>query len=477
MKRKVLATVLAAAMVMGLGACGGSSSSTATTGTAEPTTESTAAVEATTTESTADAGATTEAAGDEGKVLNIEVWNEEFKSRITDHYEGYEAVDATTGKIGDVTVNWHITPSDDNAYQNNLDSKLPGNVDAAADDKIDIFLVEADYALKYVDAEVNVAMPLSELGITDADLSKQYQYTKDVVTDANGELRGASWQACSAGLIYNRKIAQEVLGVSEPEEVQEYVKDWDAFNATAAKLKEKGYNITSTVNDTYRVYSNNVSAPWVTEDGKVAVDANIDKWVTDSKALVDAGETTTAELWSDDWSKGFFEDSPVFCYFGPAWLINFSMHADEDGSVAKAGGWGLTTGPQGFYWGGTWICAAQGTDNPTLVKDIILKMTTDDKVMEDIAVKDSDCVNNKDVLDKLANDAEFGNAILGGQNPYAMLAAGAELVDMSNISIYDQGCNEEFQRAMKNYFDGNATYEEALAQFNSAVTEKYPELG
>ncbi len=58
-----------------------------------------------------------------------------------------------------------------------------------------------------------------------------------------------------------------------------------------------------------------------------------------------------------------------------------------------------------------------------------------------------------------------------------MLAEGAELVDMSNISIYDQGCNEEFQGAMKNYFDGNATYEEALAQFNSAVTEKYPELG
>jgi hypothetical protein len=29
---------------------------------------------------------------------------------------------------------------------------------------------------------------------------------------------------------------------------------------------------------------------------------------------------------------------------------------------------------------------------------------------------------------------------------------------------------------MKNYFDGNATYEEALAQFNTAIVEKYPEL-
>lgn len=29
---------------------------------------------------------------------------------------------------------------------------------------------------------------------------------------------------------------------------------------------------------------------------------------------------------------------------------------------------------------------------------------------------------------------------------------------------------------MKNYFEGNATYEEALEQFYTAVIEKYPEL-
>ena len=46
----------------------------------------------------------------EGKILNIYCWNEEFKSRITDHYPGYTEVDATTGEIGDVTVKWNITP-------------------------------------------------------------------------------------------------------------------------------------------------------------------------------------------------------------------------------------------------------------------------------------------------------------------------------------------------------------------------------
>ena len=29
----------------------------------------------------------------DGKVLNIYCWNEEFKSRVTDHYPDYEVVD------------------------------------------------------------------------------------------------------------------------------------------------------------------------------------------------------------------------------------------------------------------------------------------------------------------------------------------------------------------------------------------------
>ena len=446
---RVLSIASAAAMALSLTACGSSSSSSKST------------------------AASTSGSSEEGKVLNIQAWNEEFKSRMEDHYPGYKKVDDTTGKIGDVTVKWTITPSDDNAYQNNLDSVLPNNADADADDKVDIFLMEADYALKYVNSDVT--MSLKDLGITDDDLSDQFDYTKDIVKDEDGNIKGSSWQACSAGLIYNRQAAKDILGTDDPDEVQKAVADWDTFNDTASKAKEKGYKIVSTVNDTYRVYSNNVSKPWVT-DGKVTVDANIKKWVDDSKKLVDADETTTADLWSDDWSKGFFPDGKVFCYFGPAWLINFSMHADEDGSIANQGGWGLCVGPQSFYWGGTWIAAATGTDNPSLVKDIILKMTTDQDILKEIAVDDSDCVNSKTVLDALASDSSFGNKILGGQNPYAQLEAGAEKVDMSNISPYDQGCNEEFQSAMKNYFDGNATYDEALDQFKKAIVEKYPDL-
>lgn len=418
-------------------------------------------------------GLAAQAAEGEGAVLNIYVWNEEFKSRIEDHYPGYEAVDATTGKIGEVTVNWTITPNDDNAYQNNLDENLLKQADASADDKIDIFLVEADYALKYVDTEFTV--PVADLGITEEDLAQQFKYTQDIVTDSNGNLKGVSWQGCPGLLIYRRDIAKEVLGTDDPAEVQAAVADWDTFKTTAAAMAEAGYMMTASVNDAYRVFSNNVTSKWVV-DGKINIDENIMNWVTLSKEMVDAGQTNTYELWSDDWSKGFYQDSNVFCYFGPAWFYDFSMAGDVEGSVGYDGGWAVTEGPQGFFWGGTWICAAAGTDNPTLVKDIILAMTSNAEVMTEIAKEDGDFVNNIAAMEALAADESFGDAILGGQNPIAKFLAGIETIDLSNLSSYDQGCNEEFQNAMKNYFEGNASLEEATELFYTAVIEKYPEL-
>lgn len=477
MKRKVISALLVTTMVAGMMAgCGSSNAETP----ADDATTNDAADDAATDDTaddaaddTADDATDDTAAVDEGTILNIQCWNEEFKSRLTDHYPGYEEVDGTTGKIGDVTVKWTITPSDDNAYQNNLDEMLLKQADAAADDKVDLFLVEADYALKYVDTEY--AMNVADLGITEDDVKDQYQYTKDVVTDANGNLKGVSWQGCPGVLIYNREAAKEVLGSDDPATVQESVKDWDTFLATAKTMADAGYKMTSTVNDAYRVFSNNVTSKWV-EDGKINIDENLKNWADMSKKMVDANQTTTAELWSDDWSKGFYPEGKVFCYFGPAWFVDFSMAADTDGSIANQGGWGATEGPQGFYWGGTWICAATGTDNPTLVGDIMKQMTCNVDVMTEIVKADNDFVNNVPAMTQMAADTSYSSAVLGGQNPLAMYCAGAENIDLSNMSIYDQGCNEEFQNAMKNYFDGNMSYDEAVDMFNKAVVEKYPEL-
>jgi len=486
--KKAMALSLALAMGLSLVACGGSTTTTTDDNkdTEAPAAETETEAPAAETETEAPAAETeTEAPAAEGTVLNIQCWNDEFANRLADHYPGFvknDDADVTAGgKIGDVEVKFTITPSTDNAYQNNLDAILPGNADAADDDKVDLFLVEADYALKYVNTPLT--MSVADLGIdVGTELANQYKYTKDIVTDSDGNLKGVSWQGCPGVLIYNRDAAKDVLGSDDPATVQEAVKDWDTYNETAKKMKDKGYKMTATAVDTYRTFSNNVSSPWVV-DGKIVVDDNIKKWVDMSKEEVDAGICGTGGLWGDEWNAGFAMDGKVFCYFGPAWLINFCMGAlnngenEDDGSRAFQGGWAATEGPQGFYWGGTWICPATGTDNPSLVADIIRKLTTDETIMTDIVKKDSDFVNNKPAMEAAATDDSYGFLAFGGQNPLSMFCTGADKIDLSNLSEYDQGCNEAFQNAMNEYFQGTyASYDDALQAFYTAVTEKYPEL-
>ena len=78
---------------------------------------------------------------DGGKVLNIYCWNNEFEQRMTDYYPGYTDNGDGTGSIGDVKVVWKINPYDDYAYQNGLDEALLLNMDAPADQKVDLFLM------------------------------------------------------------------------------------------------------------------------------------------------------------------------------------------------------------------------------------------------------------------------------------------------------------------------------------------------
>ena len=78
-------------------------------------------------------------------------------------------------------------------------------------------------------------------------------------------------------------------------------------------------------------------------------------------------------------------------------------------------------------------------------------------------------------MNELAS-SDFKSAFLGGQNHIKLFAQAAPKINMKNISAYDQGLNEEFQKAMKDYFDGNADYDAALEQFYQSVETKYPDL-
>lgn len=417
---------------------------------------------------------------DSTKVYNIYCWNDEFKSRFETYYWPNRDEAVWDG----VEVNWVTNTNEGNVYQTKLDEALATQVDDEM--KIDMFLVEADYALKYCNSDAT--MDIATIGLTDEDTANMYQYTKDVVTDASGAVKGVSWQATPGLLLYNTNIANEVLGTDDPATVQEAVKDWDAFKDTAAKMKDAGYYMVSGFDDTYRLFSNNVSSPWVDADGKITVDPQIKAWVDQTKEFTDAGYNNQSSLWDDNWVAGQKIDGGVFCYFLPTWGIPFTLlpntleTAVDDGGKEEVGNggyglWKACEGPQAYFWGGTWLCGCATSDNLEITKDIMLKITCDTEIMKQITETEQDYTNNKAAIQELI-DGGYTNPFLGGQNHLELLSAAAENVDISNkLSAYDQGCNEKFQAAMKDYFLGNtATYEDALAAFKTEITSLYNTL-
>ena len=200
MKKRVVSILLIAAMTASLAAgCGKPSGSEA-----------------------GNSGSEAGSGGEEGKVINIYSWNDEFRERVEAVYPEVKETssDGTVTTLNDGTeIHWIINPNQDGVYQQKLDEALMKQADAAADDKVDIFLSETDYVNKYTDADADAAMPLKDLGIDpEADLSEQYDFTKVTASDTDGVQRGSTWQCCPGLLVYRRDIAKDVFGTDDPEE-------------------------------------------------------------------------------------------------------------------------------------------------------------------------------------------------------------------------------------------------------------------
>jgi len=421
----------------------------------------------------------------EGDVLNIRCWNDEFQGRFRSYYPDYMETDGDGNDIlrDGTKIVWTITANEDNAYQNALDVALRGNASADANDKVDMYLMEADYALKYVDSDYSLDVK-KDLGLTDYDLSQQYQYTKDIVTDSTGAQKGVSWQACPGLFAYRRDIAKEVLGTDDPTEVQKKLSTWDSFNTVAEQMKAKGYYMLSGYDDAYRAYSNNISSPLVNDKSEIVIDPKINEWIDTTKEYSDKGYNHKTSLWDSTWSADQGPTGKVFGFFYSTWGINFTLEGNSlaDPSAAAAPGNGLygeyavTEGPASYYWGGSWIAGATGTDNPTLVRKIMQTMTCSRTIAKHLTLDTLDYSNNKVSMQEIADDDTYGSEFLGGQNHIALFAKSADAIDMSNISKYDQGINENIQTAFADYFAGSVTKEKAWDNFYTNIAEVYPNL-
>ena len=413
------------------------------------------------------------------KVLNIHTSGNELKERIEQLYPDYEEVNDAEGRIGDVSVHWIITPNDDNAYQLRMDQYLADAEQLEDNDRIDLFTVEADYAKKYTQS--GMLMSMDEIGLTDKDMADQYEYTKEMVRGEDGKIYGSSWQATPGFFLYRRSIAKAVFGTDDPVEVQKHFETMDKMDESAAMLKEKGYPMFAAYNDTFYPYNAIKDTPWVNDDLTIEIDDTMYEWVEKTKTYSDNGYNEKMSEMSDIVTE-MGKDGKVFGAFAAPWYMGYVQVSCLDNPEepwekgnGSFGDWAACNGPMGYFWGGTWLCVPKGCDNLKEVKGIIYALTCDNATMKKLVEENGEFVNNSAVMNEVA-ESDYQCGFLGGQNHIGLLIDSVESIDVSNVTVYDQGISDSFKNSMLEYFEGKSELSDAIETFYNKAIVLYPEL-
>lgn len=406
-------------------------------------------------------------------VLNVWSFTDELPNMIQKYIDTHPGCG--------ITMTATIVPTTEGAYMPSLDAAILGN----GIESPDIYAVEEAFAEEYIRGAKSVyAMPYEELGIdveteiANADISR---YCVEFGTNCEGELVGLGYQGTNGLFIYRRSIAEELWGTSDPDFVASKIGagtgKWDNFFETAELLKNEGYAIVSGEEDLWKAFENSADKGWIYNDDYY-LDPQREIFMDYAKKLHDNGYTNGTTQWSEEWFDGMQDEAekPVFGYFGPAWLVNYTL---EPNCGETYGDWAVCAPPADFFWGGTWILAgkesvAYDEAKKEAVRKIIEWITLDyseDGLQYMLANgsfdEPGDCVISGTVMSITDNRNEF----LGGQNMFDVLSAVTQNANGNNTTGYDEKINSIWLGQVRDYINGSVKREAAISGFFKKVEE------
>lgn len=412
------------------------------------------------------------------KTINVWAFTDEVPNMIQKYVDehpdfGYE-------------IKTTIIATTDGLYQPALDAALQ----AGGAEAPDIYCAEAAFILKYAQGDASsYAATYKELGIDVDKMIKDSNiasYSVEIGTrPSDGEVVGLGYQATGGAFIYRRSVAEATWGTDDPATVKEKIGggsgNWDQFWVAAEELKAKGFGIISGDGDIWHAIENSSDKGWVV-DGKLHIDPKREEFLDISKKLKDNNYHNDTQDWQDGWFADMKGEGAkeVLGFFGPAWLINYTI-GDNCGGKAPGegtyGDWAICESPVGFFWGGTWVLANKDSKVKAAVGDIIEWITLDASetglqyqwangtTYGEGGTKDS--VASGTVMDKSNGELAF----LGGQNMFDVFVPANAFANGKNLTQYDETINSKWRDVVRLYTAGELSRDEAIAQFKTNVKE------
>ena len=225
----------------------------------------------------------------------------------------------------------------------------------------------------------------------------------------------------------------------------------------------------STAEDLYYAYKSTIT-PAVISDGEALLDSDLFLWADQAKQYADNGYITTHSMWGEEWASGMTMSGDVFGYLLPTWAVFWTLPGNAGDNYLNTtadtgiGNYAVCAPPSYTYWGGSYICAAEGTDDPELVAEFLRILFSKEMSTALAQGEQKTFANHMAAMDELAAASE-GEEFLGGQNALALFSECAKNIDEPAPTRAGVGIGQYFRGSMRDYIRGKATYNEALATF------------
>ena len=423
---------------------------------------------------------------------SISVWS--FTNEVPSLIEKYYATHQDNDALTDFKFNTTIISTSNGQY-------TPALNEALEKGEVDIYSTELAFTLAYTrGAESKYAAPYKDFGIDidkkvkDAELAK---YTIDLGSNEDGDIVGLGYQATGGCFIYNRTVAKKVFGTDDPKTISKAIGGstgkWNAFWDAASKCAEKKVSILSGYNDLWTALKYSADKGWVDEEEeKIYIDPTREAFFDYCKNMKDNGWTNGTTSWTQAWKMDMGEqgDKPVLGFFGPTWMINFTM---DDYCGDTKGDWAVCDAPVKFYWGGTWIhatkTAAQDNAKKAVIKDLLEWLTLDtseDGLLYQWAngtfqwvwgQGERPDVNFKDTVASavVMRNSDGTLVSLGGQNMFDYFADSGNGTNGNILTVLgiEEDIDKFWLEALKEYLSGTKDKETAIADFKETIENKF----
>lgn len=336
----------------------------------------------------------------------------------------------------------------------------------------DVFCADVKTLKNYIEADAWENLSAEPYNAEET-VGELIDYTKEVASDAEGNLRAVSWQATPGGFWYKRSLAKEYLGTDDPEDISSMLSTMDGFLETAQKVYDASDGKTAFIPKyddiwTFACYSER-ETPWVV-DGVFQMDSYVDTYFDICKQVRDNGYDAKLDAWSTAWYAAAADDS-LFGYVLPTWGMQYVIQGSAPDSK---GDWAIASMPNSYFNGGTYMGIYKKSENKELAWEYLKFVTTDEDYLKQYIADKSDFPASTKVVDEVV--ADYADEWCAGQNTFSFFKEEAEKIDVSLVTKYDDTINNLLNQNVELYVQGELDKDEAISQFKEDVATAYQSI-